>query len=611
MADREVVFTMKGLIDPSTIESMRRVGQTAKTTQDEIERVEVTTGEKRRARWNEEELAYRRSKQMQAQAAKEEGRVIDQFYAEEDARAMNRNRTTTAAFDREQHERTSSLQRNIQIRIREEEQAANRLKYVMESTAARVQRANFTIISSSRVVLRGLASIGFGLGELGLLSEDYGEKMVKNLLKLHAAYNLLRGGISLIQGLSRMWVSYEAAVKAAAVAHELLAAAQAKTAVFGAAAAVGVGAGTNAGAAAGAGAGAAAVAGPSIVGALIPGVAAGLYTAGILAGSAKMSWELGESVQKHGLGGGADPGSWVDYMGSGFYNPFGWMVAPTQKWSAWGSAARTGRLEGGLKQTLKQESQREHFESAEIRLRVAEQTHADKWTPPDLNESYQRVWGTGARKDPTELRVHNVETFISLSEKASRQQEQADAKQLANAQKYLKELEKQYEQHIKNVQKLREQFLSAEVKLALSSPAEQARAAVAIRAAREGIATRSQYKEALEYMSPAEKERTERQLVQRGLIGGMRGIISPEWQREIRDEEAAATETAGQVTTQTQMMERVQRQAEQNAKLLADEITNAMRLMGELQLQALRKELNKLAGEQSSRQVEATLSGVK
>jgi hypothetical protein len=220
---REVLFVMKAVSDPSYEETLRRQTQSAKTAQETQTQAVREASNARRKVFDEEAAAYSRSVKLQREAAIAERKTITRFEEEEYQRAVRRNREMTINEEREIKQRTAILK----AAMKERENAQRMSEVAAERASVTMQKANDAALGSSRMLLRGVVAIGWGFSELGIVSEEVGGKMVKKLLTVHAIYNLLRGGISIMQGLTRMWRTYTAAVEAAAVAHTALAAAQA------------------------------------------------------------------------------------------------------------------------------------------------------------------------------------------------------------------------------------------------------------------------------------------------------------------------------------------------------------------------------------------------
>ncbi|MBE3132930.1 MAG: hypothetical protein IMZ55_05615, partial [Acidobacteria bacterium] len=115
--------------------------------------------------------------------------------------------------------------------------------------ASRAHRASHAAMLQMReatsMALGGVIQLGRGFALLGIVGEKDTKKLLEGLIKIQAAFDLLRGGMAIVVGLSKGWRAYEVSVTAAAAAHTALAAAQT---AGGAAAAAGAGGAAAAGA---------------------------------------------------------------------------------------------------------------------------------------------------------------------------------------------------------------------------------------------------------------------------------------------------------------------------------------------------------------------------
>ena len=184
-----------------------------------------------------------------------------------------------------------------------------------------------------------------GVAFLAASNDENFQKMVRWLVTIQGGFDALSGGVRLVSTLSRMWRSYETAIKGAAAAHAALAAAQGVSAVAGGGAAVAAGAAGTAAAKAGISSATgttAALAGWTFRGALMKGIGTGIgglkaggaavaspvgmgIGAGLGVGAAGYSaYSTGMDAYQYGLGGGGAPGGWSDTIGSSRLNPWTW-----------------------------------------------------------------------------------------------------------------------------------------------------------------------------------------------------------------------------------------------------------------------------------------------
>lgn len=182
------------------------------------------------------------------------------------------------------------------------EQALEKLRRAHQQQVDRITGANEKMAESYKQMLGGIASVGRGVALLGLLGERDSQKLLRGLIKIQAAFDVMRGSIETVQGLTRVWQAYRVAVTAAAAAQGTLAAAQAASAATGTAAAAAAAGGRVAG---GLG-GAAARGGTQIIGSQVIIAGAG-GAAGQIGGAAIP--RLGGTVAAGGVGAGGAAGA--------------------------------------------------------------------------------------------------------------------------------------------------------------------------------------------------------------------------------------------------------------------------------------------------------------
>lgn len=79
----------------------------------------------------------------------------------------------------------------------------------------------------------GVVTLTRGLAEIGILSEENSEKMLRNLIAIQATVDLTKGGIEVYRGIAAAVEAYRVKVMASVAAEELLAASRAKSAAAG------------------------------------------------------------------------------------------------------------------------------------------------------------------------------------------------------------------------------------------------------------------------------------------------------------------------------------------------------------------------------------------
>jgi len=115
------------------------------------------------------------------------------------------------------------------------ETAAKKAHAVYESSQARLASANDRVVESFKQSLSGAMSLGRGLAMIGLVGEEDTQKLLRGLIKVQAAFDVMRGSIEVIHAMVRGWRAYRDAVAAAAVAQSALGTAQSATLAGGAA----------------------------------------------------------------------------------------------------------------------------------------------------------------------------------------------------------------------------------------------------------------------------------------------------------------------------------------------------------------------------------------
>jgi hypothetical protein len=234
----------------------------------------------------------------------------------------------------------------------------------------------------------GVTQLGRGIAELGLLSTDSTDKLVRGLVGVQGTFDTIIGGVKTYQELRRVVEAYAAAQAIASQGLVLTsgrnsAALEVETAATmalararGTASAAGIGGPPTGGrgsmfgrigsriggaarsvggrAAGGLMTGAGAVAGKLGMGigggaAAVAGSALAAFTSTVFASVSAL--KTFQAAAENGIGGGAQEGSFVDSVGGSRYNPFSWLIAWNQQNEADVKAATTERMKAELELT--------------------------------------------------------------------------------------------------------------------------------------------------------------------------------------------------------------------------------------------------------------------
>jgi len=275
--------------------------------------------------------------------AKDREKAIEQSYKAQTRAAEQAAKAQASAEDKAHKESVRSAEQAAKAQASAARTAAREQSAILskqETAYRKVASSQQQLAEATKMTMSGLMSLGRGFAMIGLVGEKDTKKLLEGLIKIQAAFDLLRGGIDVVMGLTRAYRAYQAAVTAAAAAQATLTAAQA---VGGAAAAGGAGAGI------GKALGAGAVGGLAAKGI---GAVAGLGTAGLTAGagavvgggSAILSAGLtAREAFTHGIGKGATPGSAVDTVGSAWWNPFA-RILQNENWTGTKGNSPTAQL---------------------------------------------------------------------------------------------------------------------------------------------------------------------------------------------------------------------------------------------------------------------------
>ena len=142
---------------------------------------------------------------------------------------LETNRRTVAIFKQQEREAKAA------------ETAQKRAVSAHQQAMAKLASANDRVAEGFKQSLSGAMSLGRGIAMLGLVGEKDTEKLLRGLIKVQAGFDVLRGSVELVQGLTRAWAAYRAAILAAAAAHGVLTAAQASSTAGGIGGAIGQG----------------------------------------------------------------------------------------------------------------------------------------------------------------------------------------------------------------------------------------------------------------------------------------------------------------------------------------------------------------------------------
>ncbi len=251
---REVLIRLKGELDPSLRGAYRELGKlhadygsqreaaSRRASNAEVSARKQALAEERREVAESMRIAREREKALQqsyrVRATEAEKAARAQIRAE---RESNREAERTARDrDKAQRESERAQAQAVRDKERQERDAAKsqrRLGVEAENAAKRELEARYKLAESFRTGLSGAMQLGRGLAMLGIVGEKDTEKILKQLIKIQAAFDIMSGAVSVIVNVSKAWRAYETAVAAAAAAHTALSAAQAAVAVTSAASA--------------------------------------------------------------------------------------------------------------------------------------------------------------------------------------------------------------------------------------------------------------------------------------------------------------------------------------------------------------------------------------
>jgi len=87
---------------------------------------------------------------------------------------------------------------------------------------AKITSANDRVTESFKTSLSGAMSLGRGIAMLGIVGEKDTEKLLRGLVRIQAAFDIMRGSVELVHSMTRGWRAYRDAVAAAAVAQSAM-----------------------------------------------------------------------------------------------------------------------------------------------------------------------------------------------------------------------------------------------------------------------------------------------------------------------------------------------------------------------------------------------------
>lgn len=305
-AHREVLFRFKGQLDPSVKRSLGELSQLTARTEATRQRAIRQTADTAATAAREEAASQREYVRMQTRRirAVEQRTRLEERLEERAARVAQRGaeiaaRTRQKEADASARAVEMSMRESTKAwtqRTREEARATaasereqRRYATAYQSAMVRVSTANDQIAEGFTRTLTGVTSLTRGFAMLGLLGEKDTQKLLLQLVKIQAAFDIMRGAVYIVTGLNKAWRAYTAAVKAAAAAHAALTAAQTASAAAGLRSAVtSAAAATTGGAAGSAAATAVGVGTGAVIASIAPLVAAGVVLTGAVVGIAAL-----------------------------------------------------------------------------------------------------------------------------------------------------------------------------------------------------------------------------------------------------------------------------------------------------------------------------------
>lgn len=331
MSEREVVFKLTASADPRAVQAAKEFEQTLLNSQKAVVAGQAKYDKERVAIGKAANKALTQFAEEHRDAIIRDAEVMKSFtirIAQTTARELNR-------IDAAQlNEGRASRAREVAQRIQAHQSLTNKSR-------EQGRQLRETVAELSESVMR----VGRGFVALGLIGEENLDKVKDAMLAAQGTFDVFSGGLKVINKLEQAWTLYARSVLAAKAAQDALNASMPKLPSKPGGIPGGVGAtggmlkgfATNAAG----GAGGTYLAGSSIAGPVISGVAAvggGLMGLAGIIGSAK-------AAITYGIGKGAKPGSYTDTVGGSDYNPFGWTFASKAKHTRDASTKALGRSE--------------------------------------------------------------------------------------------------------------------------------------------------------------------------------------------------------------------------------------------------------------------------
>ena len=186
-SSKEVIVNFRVNMDGGNAGAVRNIGAQAKKTQEEM-----------------------------TQSARKGMSDREKFFAEEqskyEAAAKRGNERATREEEKGIKDRTNAMKRGIEERMRNEERAgaaAERAARMREAADRRVMMGVARVSGSVLNLARDFAM-------LGVLGEKDSQKLLEGLLRIGIGFDILKGGIHLIEQVSKMWGAVAASTRAAA-----------------------------------------------------------------------------------------------------------------------------------------------------------------------------------------------------------------------------------------------------------------------------------------------------------------------------------------------------------------------------------------------------------
>lgn len=254
-ADREVLFTLKAVTDQGAAGVFQQFAKLGDSAFQHLEQSAAATAKNITARFREsfdasavKQAISATTKAVEQSAARQAKAAEKRFSSEVDLL----RRTAAEEKKRWEAEEKSRLKAEKEAeRMRQrEESAREKAMRDQERNVRQYESATERQRSLSMQSRMAIAELGEGVNrtlrgfaQLGILSEETTEGLVRGFIKVESVFNILAGGIKVYKSLTVMVDSYTKSVEAAALAERALAAARAQSAAAGAGPVVAGGAG--------------------------------------------------------------------------------------------------------------------------------------------------------------------------------------------------------------------------------------------------------------------------------------------------------------------------------------------------------------------------------